>query len=360
MAEPGLTTEPSAGPATSPPGLAAYLAGLEQAADSAAARAGGFRDAFCRLAGHVVKLRFAGPALVPRLLPALAHVRTEPVDVPALTVRLFDSTTTDTKLPDPPWPPDAFDGFGKVRASIDGQLNGVFDSGTFSVYRPHHDRGLYWIRDPRDIGPSETGSPLQTILQLWLGSRGLQVAHAGAVGDNSGCVLLVGNGGAGKSTTALACLPSDDLGILGEDYCLLGPERTPTVHTIYSSAKANDDTLERLPFLRPMVTNPDRPPSDKALCLLADHVPGKLVASAPLRAVAIPRISGRRETTTSEATAAAALAALAPSTLLQLHGADSASLGRLAQAVRTVPCHYLDVGTDPAGVPGAVHSLLNP
>jgi hypothetical protein len=359
VAEPGLTTEPPAGPATTPRELAAYLARLEQTADGAAARVGGFRDAFCRLAGHVVRLRFAGPALVPRLLPALAHVRTEPVDVPALTVRLFDSTTTDAHLPAPPWPPAAFDGFGKVRASIAGELNGVFDSGTFSVYRPHHDQALYWIRDPRDIHPSETGSPLQTILQLWLATRGLQVAHAGAVGDQSGCVLLVGNGGAGKSSTALACLPSDDLGILGEDYCLLGPEPTPQVHTIYSSAKATDDTLDRLPFLRPMVTNRRRPASDKALCLLADHVPGKLLASAPLRAVAIPRITGRRRTTTSEATAAAALAALAPSTLLQLHGAGETTLARLAQAVRAVPCHYLDVGTDPAGVPRAIHSLLN-
>lgn len=357
MAEQGLTSAPLAQPATSPPELSAYLARLEQTADSAAAAAGGFHDAFFSLAGYVVKLRFAGTALVPRLLPALAHVRTDPVDVPALTVRLFDSASTGTELPPAPWPPQAFAGFGKVRASIDGQLNGVFDTVTFSVYRPRHDRGLYWLRDPRAMHPADSGSPLQTILQLWLATRGIQMTHASAVGDDDGCVLIVGNGGVGKSSTALACLPSD-LGLLGEDYCLLGPEDPPLVHTIYSSAKANEDTLERLPFLRPMVTNPERSPSEKAICMLADHVPDKLLARAPLKAVVIPRITGLRGTTSTPASASAALGALAPSTLLQLHGAAAAALARLARAVRSVPCHYLDVGTDPAGVPPAIHSLL--
>ncbi|MEA2430018.1 MAG: hypothetical protein QOI19_491, partial [Thermoleophilaceae bacterium] len=51
MAEQGRTSAPLAQPATSPPELSAYLARLEQTADSAAAAAGGFHDAFFSLAG---------------------------------------------------------------------------------------------------------------------------------------------------------------------------------------------------------------------------------------------------------------------------------------------------------------------
>jgi hypothetical protein len=305
-----------------------------------------------------VRLRFAGPALVPRLAPSLAHLRTAPVDVPALTVRLFDGASTGAALPPLPWGDDAYRDDGRVHARVDGDLAGVFEPHTFSVFRPEANSALYWIGSASDVHYSETGSPLLRILNLWLSSRGFQLAHGGAVGDADGCVLVVGTGGVGKSSTTLACIPSD-LRLLGDDYCLIGPEAPPLVHSLYSVAKTHADTLARLPFLAPMVANPDRPAGDKALCHLNEHVPEKLLRSAPLRAVAVPRITGRRDTTWAPAPARAALAALAPSTLFQLAGADGATLARLGRAVREVPCHFLDVGTDPAQIPIAIRSLMH-
>jgi hypothetical protein len=245
---------------------------------------------------------------------------------------------------------------GRVQASVGGRLCGVFESDRFSLYQPWREEGLYFVR-AADHMQEVIGSPLLTLLHLWLTTRDIQVVHGGAVGDSAGCVLIVGRGGVGKSSTALACLTSD-LGLLGDDYCLLGPEEVPTVHTLYSSAKVSADSLARLPFLQPMVSNVDRPATEKALCLLADHVPGRLIGRSPLRAVVIPRVTGRRETHISKTTAAAALAALAPSTLWQLLGADRTTLARLARTVQAVPCHHLDVGTDPAGIPAALRPLL--
>jgi hypothetical protein len=363
VAEQGLTpARPGLWPLTGASGedrraLPGYLDRLHRAADDAAAAAGGFHDAFCRLAGFDVRLRFAGAALMPRLLPALDHVRTAPADRPALTVRLFDSASTGMALPQAPWDDSVFRDHGKVHALSGGHVSGVFQGGTCSTYDQGGNEALYWVRSADDVEASETGSPLVTILHLWLATRGFQVAHAGAVGDASGCVLVVGRGGAGKSSTVLACLPSE-LSLLGEDYCVLELDHAPIAHTLFSSAKADATALERLPFLRPMVSNPDRPPSEKALCLLAQHVPEKLISRAPVRAIAIPRISGRTETTTSRASASAALAALAPSTLFQLRGSGKGALARLAGAVRAAPCSYLDVGTDPAGVASAISELL--
>ena len=42
-----------------------------------------------------------------------------------------------------------------------------------------------------------------------MSDRNLQYVHAGAVGNKNGGILLVGKGGSGKSSTALACLKSD-------------------------------------------------------------------------------------------------------------------------------------------------------
>ena len=345
-------------PAASPHDLSGYLARLGETADLAAESAGGYEDVFCRLAGFAIRLRFAGPALVDRLMPALAHVRTGPIDLPALTIRLFDSASTGTEPPSAPWGDGVFHDFGKVQASVDGRVNGVFDEGTFSVYRPRSGQGLYWVRAATDILPAETGAPLVTILHLWLATRDVQVAHAGAVGRPDGCVLVVGHSGAGKSSTVLSCLPSE-LGLLGEDHCLVDVREHPVAHTLFSSAKANADTIARLPFLEPMVSNPDRPRGEKALCLLADHLPEKFIARAPVRAVAIPRVTGRTDTSVAPATGAAALAAVAPSTLAQLRGANGDAFTRMARLVRAVPCHYLDVGTDSDGVAAAIRSLVD-
>jgi hypothetical protein len=359
VAEHGLSTaEREALRGASQPELSEYLDALERAADEAAACVGAYEDAYFTVAGYAVRLRFAGTALMPLLLPALAHLRCDPVDVPALTVRLFDSESTGVEPPAAPWPDEAYARAGKVRAVLGGQLNGVFDNGRCSVYRPQRDQGLYWIRDARDIHYSETGSPLQPILHLWLATRGLQFAHASAVGDADGSVMIVGSGGVGKSTTALSCLPYERLRLIGDDYCLLAGGASPLLHTVYSSAKADAASLERLPFLRPMVTNPDRPTGDKALCMLNDHVPKRLLDSAPLKAVVVPRITARPCTTATPASAAAALTALAPSTLMQLPGAAREGLARLAAAVRSVPCYQLEVGSDPHGVPPVIERVL--
>jgi hypothetical protein len=107
-----------------------------------------------------------------------------------------------------------------------------------------------------------------------------------------------------------------------------------------------------------MVANGGRAAHEKALLLLHEHAPAKLLRQAPLRAVAVARVSGRRDTESHPVSPAAALAALAPSTLVQLVGSDRWAFGRLARAVRAVPCHRLDVGTDPTQVPDVLRSLL--
>ena len=352
MAGQGLT------PAHTGAGLADYLDRVAAANDRAAAAAGGYIDRFYRVAGLTLRLRFAGPALLTHLTPALEHLASEPRDDASLTLQLFDTASTGVTPPAPPWDEGVFEDFVRVEASLDGALAGAFHESTFVVLQAQLDRALYWVDAPEDVHWWETGSPFQGILHLWLGTHGVQVAHAAAVGDAEGCLMIVGHGGAGKSSTSLACLDAG-LGLIGEDYCLLTGPEPPTVHSLYSSAKAGDDTLGRLPFLRPMVRNPDRTPPDKALCLLAEHLPERLLAAAPLRAVAIPHVTGRAETVVEPASPAAALRALAPSTLLQLRGTDGAAFTRLARAVRSVPCHHLHLGSDPAGVAAACRSLLD-
>ena len=198
-----------------------------------------------------MRLRFAGPALVSRLVPALAHVATAPVPDPALTIRLWDSHSTGTTMPRPPWGILEHREQGKIRGFFGDRLYTVFEGGAkfLSVLDVARDRGMYWVRRPEHVESADTGSPLRTLLHLWLREHDVQLVHGGAVGSADGCVLIVGSGGAGKSSAALACLPSE-LGLLADDYCLMRPGDSPTIFTLYSSAKTNSDTLARLALPR--------------------------------------------------------------------------------------------------------------
>ena len=131
-------------------------------------------------------------------------------------------------------------------------------------------------------------------------------------------MLVAGPSGSGKSTTTLACLEAG-LGYLGDDYVLLDVDE-PSVHSLYSTAKLEPDNLHRFPELAPLVANPDRLDSQKAMLFLHEHRPEQLVLHAPVGAILLPRIAHTSRTTLAPAPASAAMSALAPTTLFQLPG----------------------------------------
>ena len=324
-----------------------------------ARQAAGSVDHDFRVGGHVIRLRSAGPALVSPLTRALAHLAVPPVTSPALTVSLWDSESTGTPALRPSWSSDAYREHGAIEGFCDGRIYTVFQWGAqaVSLLDVERSEALYWIKSADKVPYFETAAPLRTILHLWFRMRHIHFVHAAAVGYPDGGVLLVGNGGSGKSTTALLCLESG-LRYLADDYCLVRTTPAPLVSSLYSSAKTWGDLLPRLPALASMVTNLDRPHDEKALYFLHEHHPALLLSECPLRAILVPRLRSRPETTVVSAPAAAALAALAPSTMLQLPGMNETTLRGLAGLVRKVPCHYLDLGTDTAGVPAAIARLL--
>ena len=228
---------------------------------------------------------------------------------------------------------------------------------TLSVYQPERRRAVYWRRTAEAFPYFERAAPLRTLLHLWLANEGLQLTHAAALGDADGCLLLAGRAGSGKSSAALACLDSD-LGHIADDFCVLAPGSPAVAHALYSSTKAHPDTLERLAIDTSMVANPVREQGDKAVIFLNDHFSDRLVERAPIRAVVVPVISAERETRAEPCSAGFALAALAPSTLLQLPGTGVGTMRPIVDLVRSAPTYRLEAGTDPAGIAPALSAIL--
>jgi hypothetical protein len=347
-----------------PPRHAALVDDLERGFARAAASAGGSVDRDFDLADARVRLRFAGQRLAGPMTLPLAHAEADGHQAgaePDFTVDIWDSESTTVPPPEVRWGNDDYREHGTIRGFFGDGLYAIFQWGSRSLLVLDADRcrGWFWAESASKLGMLDLGSPLRTLFNLWLWrcAPGRQLLHAAAVGRSDGCALIVGSAGAGKSSTALACLDSE-LMLIGDDYCVARRGDPPVISTLYSSAKADEATLARLPALREMLAPAYTPETEKVILDLNSHVPAKLLASAPLRAVLIPRVTGRPETTSDPCSGGEALAALAPSTMLQLPGSDEDTLAGLREIVGSVPCHRLAVGTDPSLIPPEIEKAL--
>lgn len=328
---------------------------------------GGTRDFDYCLAGRVIRLSFAGDALVDTFTPAFTHLVLPSQRNVDITVRLWDVASTGAILPPPPWQNDAYGRRGEIIGYSDGVHFTTFhaDSRILFMYDALRHFGLVAVFDRSDLPAYERAAPLRPILSDALVTYDVQYTHAAAVGLPEGGVLLAGKGGAGKSTASLACLDSELL-FAGDDYCavcapaggLANADETPMVYSMYNSAKGDRATVSRLPFLEPLIRYWDVGGSEKAIWFLQEHFAHKLAAQFPLRAILIPRVTFGRDTRVTPAPAHAALLALAPSTVAQLPNANVGLFQRLAALARRLPSLYLDVGTEMAQIPQTILRVL--
>ncbi|MFM6157812.1 MAG: hypothetical protein ACKPE3_33270 [Sphaerospermopsis kisseleviana] len=138
--------------------------------------AGGAVNRFYDISGFKIQLRFAGSALIPYQTPALAHLEIAAVDDPDLTICLWDSTSTNTIMPPPPWSRNHHHPKrGEIHGYNTERIHTSFQWGAFALSLLDSDRnlGIYWVETTEQIPYWETGSPLRTILNVWMSKRGI-------------------------------------------------------------------------------------------------------------------------------------------------------------------------------------------
>jgi len=305
------------------------------------------------VAGETILLEFAGPGLVDDILPSLEHLAPGG-SVPTLTVRLWDSSSTGVPLPEMRWRPTR----DPTVASTSMRSARQPDSDVTSFLHEERATAYFWAPDPQSLSIADRGTPLRFILHWWMAARGSQVVHGGAVGENNGGVLLIGRGGAGKSTTALACVGSA-LRFAGDDNVLVSPTDGQFVaHALYNSAKLLHEDTARFPAMFPPPRDEDVESADKALTFVHRSNPSSVVREFPVRALLMPTVGRGRTSAIRPSSAAAALAALAPSTILSLPGSGPETLSALARIATGVPSFVLELGSDLRAIPHVIERLL--
>ena len=313
-----------------------------------------------RFGGFPARLAVVGRAFAEHIVRPFLHLRSTDADAgsPRLDIGLWDENETGVRRPGEPEP----------ETVGDPRVTEISSTGRFVLQRtPCASIGLDRA-SARIVGAVawsdrvplyERGKPLARLLVEWYADQGRPVMHGALVSRGDRGVILAGKGGSGKSTSALICARAG-LGFLGEDYVglELPDDRSVVGHSVYSSVFLTPATAAAFPDLAPHLAASPDPGEVKSLLCLADVCPSRLLRSVPVRAVALCRLVETPVSRVRPASRIEALRAVAPSSLLQIHGRRKDSLDRLTQLVERVPCFWLEQGRHLASVVEGVEEIL--
>jgi hypothetical protein len=167
------------------------------------------------------------------------------------------------------------------------------------------------------------------------------------VGTEEGAVVLLGDSGAGKSTTSLSCL-EEGFAYIGDDLCALslGGDEV-TAHSLYCSAKLYEHNVVRFPRFRELVINPVRlSETEKAIAYLDARDGGVLRRSLPVRAIILLQGKGLPAPVIDPLSPARALQILMPKAYRDFPGQGKTELAGLTRVLAHVPCFTMQLASE--------------
>jgi hypothetical protein len=304
----------------------------------------------------IVEIQVIGESLAQIVLPPLAHRATKRSGNCDLVVMVWDEASTGAPFPISRQRLLQQLGGSEVRRSQEPSLARV-DILNLSYERlialVGERTAVVWTESASELPYSGRGAPLHNVLHMWLMRRQMHLLHAASIGFQGAGALVVGPGGSGKSTTSAACF-ANGLDLASDDYTVASMSTVPRAFNLYRSLKlmrtTNRDLLDRLP--EPV--NADDV-DEKLLFLLAP-----VCDEFTITCILVPslRTGERRTVITPLPTSAEAFFKLAPSSVLQLPGADAASLRFMRELCSSVPTYRLELGTDFNHVAESIRELL--
>ncbi len=345
---------------TPPPDPAAFFEAVHLSFQHAVKSTGSI-DRYIQIAGHTIRLHFAGPSLIPTITPALEHLASNGEHSTAdLTICLWDSSTTDAPLlnemGDTTWMLHSRRGELLDYSDDNYQTALQVDAGILNILDKKHNLALSWVQHPTQ-SIFKLAAPCQLILHWWLRERGLLMIHSAAVGLEKGAALLVGQSGAGKSTASLACLHTG-MKYLADDRCLMTLDPKPRVYALYNSGKIIPSQIHHFPRFQHAITNPTALSTDKALLFVKQTAPEQIALHLPIKVILLARLTYQKKTTISPIKPLVVCQILASSTMIYAPGWSQADLRGAAQLVQQVPCYAINMGTDIWQIPKLISQTI--
>ncbi len=307
------------------------------------------------IAGIAIQLQATDADLLAAFSASLKHHRT-PISTPHAVIRLWSAAKTAIQRPDMP---------EAIRQRVVSRCADLAPDETchldfdpagrmVSVIDPTAVRVDVCLSSIQNLPHWEHAAPLRNALGWILRQQDRHLLHAAAVGEAGGCALLLGEGGAGKSTAALRCHQAG-MDFLGDDICVVQAGLTAHVFNIYGNAKTVWSDLEHFAAFQPLLIS--KPGSLKAVYALNQASTNRITNMGPIRVLllldrSLPVGNVR------QANPGRAVAIAASTTASFLPGSGRPMLSALADIARRLPVLRISLGEDPQRVAALVSRAI--
>ncbi len=323
-----------------------------------ASRKLGTHTVSCEVGAIPFDLIYAGPTIGQAFRPALQGIESANGQSPLAKIMVFDCAESGVSAPTIGRPiQNLIRWRGDCWQATDAKRHVYFlyADYTLQLFDPSAGLCIVMIDSLKRLPAWAFAAPLRIPLALILRKHGVFFVHGAAVGTADGAVLITGNGGSGKSTTALSCYRAG-LPLLGDDYVAIKmPCRSgqmPSVHNIYSSLKIVHREINAEKF--------SQSSEGKALLFPFGAHPELLTRSAPLCAVFSAYRTDNSATHIDPVDPEEVARIAFASTALQIPGDDEDVANAIAVCTRSASGAFqLMLGVDRSGVALAIADFLN-
>jgi len=221
-----------------------------------------------------------------------------------------------------------------------------FAPGLWQIYDPAARKGVQLTGSRADLPPWDFGAPLRHHLRWLLAQHGFRLAHAATLGRDGRGVLIVGDGGSGKSGTTLAGIAAG-MTTCGDDYVALGLEPS-AAHLMFRVLKQDRPGLSRIAALHGRTDTLSENWQGKVELDPEALFPGCLTQRLTIGAALLPSITRRATAQAVPIGGGGLMRAMVRSNINQFPGEDDHGLGFFAKFLAPLRCFRLELALDPA------------
>jgi hypothetical protein len=301
-----------------------------------------------------IKLTFHGVADGAEIFDVFPSVRTfadTQTKLPQRTdfvIHVIDGASCGVKRPRLNWRAADFSLKRLVPGWSDNERTTYFlrSEGGLAVVDWESNRAYVWVPSIEALTVYERAAPFRWIIDGLAQRRGLMTMHAAVIGEGGIGLLIVGEGGRGKSTLALAAVGAG-MNYLADDYCLVDAKPPYPAYRLFNTAKLRVDSRVQPNWIAGLEHETEPMSGDKRIFNLARIAPGALADRLEIHALLLPEFTDAALSALEMASPNEAFRRAAPSTVAQCEGSEARAAAAIGHLARTLPSFWIRMPQDP-------------